>query len=504
MATYVFAIGGTGARVLRSATMLAAAGVDFGTDLIPIIIDMDAHNGDTRRSLQALDRYRIIRGATHGVQANLAASFFKTNIRTLATAKMTEGGANAAVADSFAQSFTGIDTTFADYINFNRLDGLDRDFLTALYDDASENEPRTELHLRLSVGFKGNPNIGSVLFTGLKNESFFQALEAVYTANDRIFIISSIFGGTGSSGFPQLVELIRSSTKNTNLQTAKIGAVTVMPYFSLQNNDASAINSNQFISKTKAALSYYKDRMARNSYNGTQQGVDKLYYLYDKPGTPYANNEGGARQQNDAHPIEVIAASAMQHFCQQASNTFGNATTYFEYAANDVATKQAGRDNDLLDTTHFFAASQRAIMLPMTKFAFYSKLFVEFLPQQNSKEPYMPDFAALLNDSAWRGFSEEYRNWLVELKRNRRGLQPFGFAANDTFDEFNSLVVHKPYKTGWIDKGMSQDKINSVTGKRYDALKGSTTDVYCRLLTVLNATCDELFATYVTELPKVG
>jgi len=39
---YIFGIGGTGARVLKSLTMLLASGVECGVDtIVPIIIDRD-------------------------------------------------------------------------------------------------------------------------------------------------------------------------------------------------------------------------------------------------------------------------------------------------------------------------------------------------------------------------------------------------------------------------------------------------------------------------------
>ena len=59
MTTYVFFIGGTGARVLRSLTMLLASGVSIGENnkIIPIIIDYDAENGDLLRSLELLESY---------------------------------------------------------------------------------------------------------------------------------------------------------------------------------------------------------------------------------------------------------------------------------------------------------------------------------------------------------------------------------------------------------------------------------------------------------------
>lgn len=46
---FLFAIGGTGARVVRSLTMMLASGVDgldSSTEIVPIIIDYDLSNGD--------------------------------------------------------------------------------------------------------------------------------------------------------------------------------------------------------------------------------------------------------------------------------------------------------------------------------------------------------------------------------------------------------------------------------------------------------------------------
>ena len=49
---FLFAIGGTGARVLRSLIMLLAANVKLpnGIKIIPIIIDLDKTNEDTQRT----------------------------------------------------------------------------------------------------------------------------------------------------------------------------------------------------------------------------------------------------------------------------------------------------------------------------------------------------------------------------------------------------------------------------------------------------------------------
>lgn len=58
---FVFGIGGTGARVLRSLTMLMASGVQVGVDEIcPILIDPDAGNADLTRTTSLLNLYMSI------------------------------------------------------------------------------------------------------------------------------------------------------------------------------------------------------------------------------------------------------------------------------------------------------------------------------------------------------------------------------------------------------------------------------------------------------------
>ena len=59
--TFIFAIGGTGSRVLRSLTMLMASGVKGMTeDICPIIIDYDLHNGDKDRAITCMKKYSEI------------------------------------------------------------------------------------------------------------------------------------------------------------------------------------------------------------------------------------------------------------------------------------------------------------------------------------------------------------------------------------------------------------------------------------------------------------
>ena len=59
---YVFGIGGTGSRVLRSLTMLLASGVDCGGHtIVPIIIDPDSSGGDLTRTATLMKNYIEVR-----------------------------------------------------------------------------------------------------------------------------------------------------------------------------------------------------------------------------------------------------------------------------------------------------------------------------------------------------------------------------------------------------------------------------------------------------------
>src|SRR6476646_7149604 len=77
---FLFGIGGTGARVIKSLVMLMAAGVDVkASKIVPILIDPDARNGDTVRTLNLLKLYKSLQGQL----GNREKGFFKTDIATL-------------------------------------------------------------------------------------------------------------------------------------------------------------------------------------------------------------------------------------------------------------------------------------------------------------------------------------------------------------------------------------------------------------------------------------
>ena len=95
----------------------------------------------------------------------------------------------------------------------------------------------------------------------IKDSNEFKAFSNIFRQGDRIFFISSIFGGTGASGFPIMVKNIRQAASLEGIENrdalsrAPIGGLTVLPYFTLEGNKQDQrIATSDFIVKTQSAL----------------------------------------------------------------------------------------------------------------------------------------------------------------------------------------------------------------------------------------------------------
>lgn len=455
MRIFVFGIGGTGSRVLRSLTMLMASGVKINAPdltLVPVIIDTDAHNGDTARTRDLLrSYYGIRRHFVNSAATSQSDSFFNTQI-----ASFTRLDADSPEhTDLDVQlNFQNQDNTFSNYIGYNTLSQVNKDIVELFYNDSLDDHP--ELMLNLSVGFKGNPNIGSVVFNDLANSQQFRNLESGFTQHDRVFIISSIFGGTGSAGFPTLVKLIRQST-NSNLARTKIGAVTVMPYFNLDADKQSAINSALFDTKTKAALAFYASDSHINSINA-------LYYVADsnQPGS-LPNVEGGAMQVNNSHVVEAIAATSVLDFMNKGDAEL-QTPQVFEFGADHGAVP--------MTIASFNSETKAKYLQPLTRFAYAAKIALDLVPQLTRETFYGPKELNIDNGLGKPGeykkildFFAEFRKWSekeMASPNNGRAFKSFNFGAQD---HLNDLVHGKPIKTGFLNPGLSRKKVGELLTK---------------------------------------
>lgn len=432
---FIFGIGGTGARVLRSLGMLMAAGVGIRADrVIPIIVDPDTQNADLNRTVEMLKSYKRL----HAVAGD-ESGFFKTDISKLADM---DSRGDGRVKDAFTFDFGGINQSFKEFIHFNEMDPDTQALVQLLYTQDNLNSP-------LTIGFKGSPNVGSVVLNKLINSPELRFFADNFRRGDRIFVISSIFGGTGAAGFPLLLKNLRnpnSGLQNAgDISTALIGAITVKPYFGLQTENESVIDSNAFITKTRDALAYYKNNL---------DGINALYYIADNPETPYENRPGGASQRNDAHLVEVLAALSIVDFMEYEEADLSGNTLYHEYGLR--------QDSPNITFEHLYEETTHRIGQQLVKFMLFAKYYKDFIKQDAGKNYYkaLNLDSAFSNDSFYKELHHFLENkqwgfftWLDELSRNKRSFMPFNLSTQD----LNLLVQGKPVSRSFFNKGITHD-----------------------------------------------
>jgi hypothetical protein len=311
---YIFAIGGTGARIVTSLTHLLAAGSEYdrlrGWRFVPIMIDLDTQNGNLVKCLDTLKDYKTVYNYLKSNNDNYR--FFKYPINNLK-----EIAPNSTLKDTFLMSNQRVvpGNNLEGLIDYSTLDQEaqgTQDLVNLLY-------TKKDRQMSLTKGFKGKPPIGAIFFEQLADLAApGQALDVFEQQfdpnNDRIFIISSIFGGTGAAGFPWLAKFLRrTNAAVAGLQNAKIGALSVQPYFTVDSNTKSEINSNTFITKTKSALKYYSNHL--------QDHLNAIYYVGDSHSPMQTDNsEGGNAQKNRSSPIELMGATAILDFLLKPDN----------------------------------------------------------------------------------------------------------------------------------------------------------------------------------------
>ena len=430
MKTYIFGIGGTGARVMRALTMLLATGMEIKTDeIVPIFIDPDASAADLTRTISFLREYKYMNDLLH-FTSDTKNRFFKTKISEI-------------IPNYRLELSNTRNDRFRKYMGFDSLDIANQALAYMLFSEKN-------LDSDMEVGFKGNPNIGSVVLNQFAQSEAFYEFTNSFRPGDRIFLVSSIFGGTGASGFPLLLKNLRGidmSLPNAgNIKDAAIGAITILPYFNLaQSQDGSNdIDSSTFISKAKAALEYYDKNISGNN------SLNAFYYLADNIYDMYEYNEGGTTQKNKAHIIELLAALAIVDFCRMDSVTLesskGKALNpiYKEFGA-------ASNDEDMIFSS-FYDDTREDIQRPLTEFTLFCKFLNEHLSVSKTlqwtkgKRPFDTNF---FSGNFFKGHlykvKEHYLQWLNEMASNHRVFSPFHLEEMNK-DVFGFVKGVKPGK----------------------------------------------------------
>ncbi|MDR1884540.1 MAG: hypothetical protein LBR26_17465 [Prevotella sp.] len=415
---YVFGIGGTGSRIMKSLTMLLASGVNCGVDtIVPIVIDRDMSNKDLSRTKLLIENY---------IEANKIAEtkgrnrFFKTKIKLL------DGELCLRLMDNTQK--------FEDFIGRSSMSKENQALVDMLFS-------KETLSMDMTAGFQGNPNIGSVVLHQFENSNVFRAFAKDFKDGDKIFIISSIFGGTGASGFPLLRKILHTPNVKADgvilenwglINNALIGAISVLPYFTVgSTTDESLVNSDTFIDKSRAALSYYK---------AEDKNIDTLYYIADKQTSTYEHNKGGEAQKNNAHFVELAAALAVLDFANPEKlnknihrdvNGKIQQTTYKEFGihSND---SEINFDN-LSDET------KTLLINPLSRFLLFRNYMKFIFDKQKKYQPYahkrfIGNFRKEDVIQKLETVQGLYYDWLKEMEDQTHIFSPFNLTSCNALD----------------------------------------------------------------------
>ncbi len=200
------------------------------------------------------------------------------------------------------------------YLEYNSVSADERLILDCLFS-------KKELKQKLNKGFLGYPLIGSVIMPDIKNQNFYKNFLKPKIDNgkdnSKIFLVSSIFGGTGAAGYPEISRILAGDFNNVSL-----GGSVILPYFALLRGQIDDGNlhpdSTKFLQNTSGALPTYQDENFVKT--------NPTYYLGDRINNRELKDtqcaDGSKEQKNDAHFIELLAAlSALDfHFTDRKGN----------------------------------------------------------------------------------------------------------------------------------------------------------------------------------------
>lgn len=499
MRLFLFAIGGTGSRVLKSLVMLSAAGVrpldEDGKplkdlEIVPVIIDPHKANEDLKRTESLLNDYRDIRRKLYGNDPN-GDGYFANRIVTL---REIMSNSSVTLNDTFIFNLGAVENAkFREFIGYDTMNEANQALTSLLF-------ANYQLENKMNIGFVGSPNIGSVALNEIKDSNEFKAFSNIFRQGDRIFFISSIFGGTGASGFPIMVKNIRQATNLEGIENrdalsrAPIAGLTVLPYFTLEGNKHDQrIATSDFIVKTQSALYYYKNTLTGDN----DSNVNSIYYLGDPVRSkPYLYDPGEHGQRNNAHLIELIGALAPFHFAGMPDNKLSDPdgyplpTTAYEYAL--------AKDDLTLNFLSLGHRTRQLIYEPMCSFhmlfLFLSTGFKDIIGQGFTEdEPKIKsDFLAsqfyrTLTDQ----FMLSYAQWLSEMNDNMRSVALFKPGEIDMSRVIEGVSVKKAlFGHKKVDNDVFKSEMNKLSK---DSASYSDRSVEYKLLDLFNKAAHKVF-----------
>jgi len=490
---YVFAIGGSGSKVVESLTMLLAAGMKAHNydELVPVLIDPDLINGNLNRTNDLLKNYEEV-----GKQSNYEGIFFGTKVKPLV-----EGS-----SEKYKYALDGLNSTFGNFIAYdslgnNNLGLAHNDKIKKLANLLFSEKGDYLLKLDMEVGFKGYPNIGCVAFNKFaKSPAFREVFQNKVNSGDAVIFIGSIFGGTGAAGLPALLANIRKDpapSKKNILDNMPIGVISLLPYYSITDKAGNKIKSSHFFPKTKDALYYYKESVYK-------ENLQSFYYIAndcDAGALPYS--EGGVKQRNPVFFAELIAALAILDFASD-KHTAGvlKAKEFLEIKRQDDV-DNANEDITFSEHSNLNEKTRLKIAEPLFQLLLLKKYMdSEFKKAKEDVQAWTELWNGSANDSInfeyggdFKAFLDRFEEYLGELGSYGHKFKPFDLDKKN--NDLNNIVKNTNYD---FDFEKFSKKLDILSKGKLFKKRPSYKNSYERLFKLIYSATSEIFK----EIPGIA
>lgn len=310
-------------RCIEALIHLCAMGMFDNTEIHLLALDTDKNNGNFSRLKEVKEAYVNSKNTDRANRTALNDTFFSADI------KYYEFSPNYEKESTFSEVFN--------YGNTRYNSPQEADLADLVLSSDVER-------FNLRHGYRAQTHLGSMMMyhsiieaarsrsgNGLKN--FLQELiKATTSGTPKVFILGSVFGGTGASSIPIIPQAISSAAEIISngaanvLRRAYFASTLLTAYFSFKAPSAEELKeqkviatSDKFALNSQVAMMFYDDdTTVRNTYQRFyMMGTDGLDWdpMQRQKELITKTITGGGEQKNDSHYIELLAACAALDFC---------------------------------------------------------------------------------------------------------------------------------------------------------------------------------------------
>ena len=325
---FVMGIGGTGMRCIESLIHLCAMGMFDDTEIHLLALDTDVNNGNFGRLKAVKDVYNKAKGGNNATQSALSNTFFSAKINYY------EFSPDYQQNRTFNAVFNYNNTK---YNNSEAADLADLVFTKDVEDFDLLHGYRAQTHLGSMMMYHSIVEAAKGPQPNDLKTFVAQLISATQSGTTpRVFILGSVFGGTGASSIPIIPKALADAASVLGNGGANIlancyfGSTLLTAYFTFPTPTAAQIlqdkvvaSSDKFALNSQAAMMFYADdTTVKSTYQKFYMlGTDNINWNPMQKYSGTTTITGGKNQENDSHFIELLAACAALDFLNEDEQT---------------------------------------------------------------------------------------------------------------------------------------------------------------------------------------